>query len=378
MKIVVVSHSSVVGLYQQKLALMRRKSDDEISLITPLSWREGGREVIAETRRYPELDVTPLRVHWHNRLNRHFYSWRTMKEYFRIRRPDLVFVEEEPWSFCAMQMRHFCRSNAVPYVFFTWENIRRRYNLVQEYIFRNVLGSAAAAVAGSWDTAEIVRGRSFEKPILIQPQYGVDPTIFYRKAASRFRDGWRVSGPVIGFAGRLVAEKGIDLFLKAFDALTVSATCVIAGSGPEFNSLKEYAVRLRRAQDIYFIGPVPHDQIPDFLSALDIIVLPSRTTLTWKEQFGRILIEAMACEVCTVGSDSGAIPAVIGTSGWIYQENDLRALTKILEDLCSDGEERKRFAAAGRSRVLEHFTNDILAQRLHNFFHQILEHRSTG
>jgi glycosyltransferase involved in cell wall biosynthesis len=178
---------------------------------------------------------------------------------------------------------------------------------------------------------------------------------------------------VIGYVGRLVPEKGVDLFLKAFDMLTVPAICVIAGDGPEFTSLKEYAARLRRTHDIYFIGAVPFDQIPELLSALDILVLPSRTTLTWKEQFGRILVEAMACGVCTVGSDSGAIPAVIGTSGWIYQENNPHALKKILEDLCKDEDERNHLALEGRSRVLEHFTNDILAQRLHDFFSQVLE-----
>lgn len=372
MNIVVISHSSVVGLYQQKLALMHQRYDDEISLITPPSWNEGGHEVIAEVHHYPELNVTPLPVHWPGRLNRHYYSWRALRNYLRRRHPDLIYIEEEPRSLCAYQTYLFCRSNNIPYVFYTWENIERKYRLIHEIIFRHVRRSAAAAVVGSWDAAEILRRRSFTKPMLIQPQYGVDPDIFYRRETSRFKEGWRVSGPVIGYAGRLVPEKRVDLFLHAFEKLSFRATCVIAGDGPEFNPLKELAARLQRTQDIYFIGSVPYDQMPEFLSALDILVLPSQTTSIWKEQFGRVLIEAMACGVCAVGSDSGAIPAVIGNAGWIFQENDAHALTKILNDLVVDGEERKRMADEGRARVLEHFSNAILAHRLHEFFVQVV------
>ncbi|MGD0339318.1 MAG: glycosyltransferase [Bacteroidota bacterium] len=371
MNIVVISHSSVVGLYQQKLAMMHRQYHDKLSLITPPSWTEGGREVIAEIHCYPELNVTPLPVHWPNKLNRHYYLWKELWKHLRQQRPDLIYIEEEPRSLCAFQAHLFCRSNNIPYVFYTWENIARKYNLIHAMLFRIVRRSAAAAVVGSWDAAEILRRRSFKAPMLIQPQYGVDPALFYRRTTSRFKEGWRVSGPVVGYAGRLIPEKGVSLLLQAFEKLTIPATCVIAGGGPELNSLKEFAARLRRAQDIYFIGPVPHEQMPELLSALDIIVLPSRTTATWKEQFGRILIEAMACEVCAVGSDSGAIPAVIGTAGWIFKENDAHALQKILYDLIVNEEERKRLAEEGRARVLEHFTNAIFAKQLHEFFMQV-------
>lgn len=372
MNIAVISHSSVVGIYRHKLALMHMYSGDTISLITPLSWKEAGHEVQAEVGKYPGVTLTPMPVYWSGRLNRHFYSWNALWHHLHHLNPDLIYIEEEPRSLCSYQVHLFCRANHIPYVFYTWENIDRKYHLIQEFVFRRILESAAAAVVGSWDAAEILRRRLFTKPMLIQPQYGIDPGLFYRRESSRFREGWRVSGPVIGYAGRLTPEKGVDLLLHAFEKLQVSATCVIAGGGAELKSLKDIAARMRRAQDIYFIGPVPHEQMPEFLSALDIIVLPSRTTQTWKEQFGRILVEAMACSVCVVGSDSGAIPSVVGTAGWIFRENDGQALTKILQDLVSDKQEQQRMAKEGRSRVLEHFTNEILARRLHDFLMQVV------
>ncbi len=367
MNITVISHSCVVGSYQDKLALMAERYGDGITLITPPSWREGGRDVAAETRRYPAITVAPVPVRWPGHLNRHTYPLRILRKLFERSRPDVVYIEEEPRSLCALRVRRLCRAMNLPYVFFTWENIDRRFSFVHEWIMARVFRSAAGAVAGSWEASEILRRRSFDRPTLIQPQHGVDPSVFCRRPASRFREGWRTEGPVIGYAGRLVPEKGIDTLLSAFDRLTQPATCVIAGNGPEFGLLKQFAARTKRARDIYFLGSIPHEQMPELLSAFDILVLPSRTTPRWKEQFGRVLVEAMACGVCVVGSDSGAIPSVIGSAGWVFRENNVSTLTTILSDLVSDGGERRRLAEDGRTRVCGHFANEILAQKLHEF-----------
>ena len=64
-----------------------------------------------------------------------------------------------------------------------------------------------------------------------------------------------------------------------------------------------------------FLGYVPHEDVPSYLAHLDLVVLPSETQPNWKEQFGRILIEAMACGTPVLGSDLAEIPSVIRTTG---------------------------------------------------------------
>ena len=73
---------------------------------------------------------------------------------------------------------------------------------------------------------------------------------------------------------------------------------------------------------------MPSTEVPAVLRALDVLVLPSLTTPSWKEQFGRVLQEAMACAIPVVGSDSGEIPHVIGDAGLVTPEGDAAALRR--------------------------------------------------
>jgi glycosyltransferase involved in cell wall biosynthesis len=94
-----------------------------------------------------------------------------------------------------------------------------------------------------------------------------------------------------------------------------------------------------------------------------VLALPSRTLPNWKEQFGRILVEAMACGVVVVGSDSGEIPNVIGEAGLVFPEDDKEALQAHLTRLIGDAGLRRRLAQAGRERVLENYTQAQIASQ---------------
>jgi glycosyltransferase involved in cell wall biosynthesis len=98
-----------------------------------------------------------------------------------------------------------------------------------------------------------------------------------------------------------------------------------------------------------------------FYRELDVLVVPSRTRHNWKEQFGRVIIEAMACCVPVIGSDSGAIPGVIGDGGLIFPEDDSAALSDCLQTLMHDEGLRCQLAEKGRARVLENYTHAQVA-----------------
>ena len=117
------------------------------------------------------------------------------------------------------------------------------------------------------------------------------------------------------------------------------------------------------ADRIDFTGVLRSGDMPAFYRSLDAFVLPSRTTSSWKEQFGRVLVEAMACGVPVIGSRSGEIPRVIGDAGLIFPEGDVAALQVQLARLQSSPELRRALAAQGRARVLAHFTMAQIAQQ---------------
>ena len=102
--------------------------------------------------------------------------------------------------------------------------------------------------------------------------------------------------------------------------------------------------------------------MPQRLRELDALVLPARTQANWREQFGRVLVEAMACGVPVVGSTCGEIPGVIGDAGLVVPEGDVAALADALRRLRDDHQLRADLGGRGRARVLEHFTHAHVAQ----------------
>jgi glycosyltransferase involved in cell wall biosynthesis len=117
---------------------------------------------------------------------------------------------------------------------------------------------------------------------------------------------------------------------------------------------------------------MPYASLPSALNALDVLILPSRTTPHWKEQFGRVLIEAGACGVPVIGSDSGAIPEVIGEAGLIFPEGRVTALVEAIRRLRENEAMRKRMGAAGRRRAETLFSWEAVAAQMAAIYRTML------
>jgi glycosyltransferase involved in cell wall biosynthesis len=167
---------------------------------------------------------------------------------------------------------------------------------------------------------------------------------------------------VVGYVGRLIKEKGIDDLISANNVIMssqveVRTRLLFVGDGPEKRRLAELA------PDVIVVSPGGVLATVPYYRAMDVLVLPSRTQGHWKEQFGRVLIEAMSSAVPVIGSDSGAIPEVVGDAGLIFPEGDVKQLVKHLRMLADDRELRLKLSERGLQRVNEHFTAARIAQQ---------------
>src|SRR5581483_686430 len=152
-------------------------------------------------------------------------------------------------------------------------------------------------------------------------------------------------GFVVGFAGRLVEEKGLWVLCDAFERLPSDATLLLTGQGPLEAEIRARS-QARGWGSRLTITSAPSVRMADVYNRMDCLVLPSLTTRAWKEQFGRAAVEAMACEVPVIGSDSGEIPNVVGEAGLIVPEGDVARLAGALERLRSSPAERETLGRA--------------------------------
>jgi len=151
---------------------------------------------------------------------------------------------------------------------------------------------------------------------------------------------------------------------------------VFAGSGDFQPRLEARAREMGKTGQVQFLPARPLEELAEVMNAFDALVLPSWTVPTWKEQFGRVIIEAHACETPVIGSDSGAIPEVVGDGGLIYPERDPRALARAIMELKEDEERRRKLGALGRRQAEENFTWEKVALQMREVYRALSAPRS--
>ena len=376
-----VSKALVVGAYQRKVEELAEEADIALTVIVPPSWREGRnleRLDRGHTQGY-DLIVAPLA--FNGQFHLHFYP--TLGRLLRQLRPDILHMDEEPYNLATWLALRQGQAVGARCLFFTWQNLVRRFPPPFDHFERASFHRASHAIAGNPTAAEVLRIKGYRGPVTVIPQFGVDPNIFSPRPVdahppTQNSDPWsfvlRPSSFTIGYAGRLVPEKGLDVLLAACAALppALDWTLNLLGDGPERGRLADTARELGIDGRVRFLGRVPSTQAAQFYRTLDVLVLPSLSRPNWVEQFGRVLTEAMACGVPVIGSRSGEIPWVVGDAGLIFPEGDAGALASILSGLAGDPAQRAALAAAGRTRVLSHFTQAQVAAETAAVYREML------
>jgi glycosyltransferase involved in cell wall biosynthesis len=149
-------------------------------------------------------------------------------------------------------------------------------------------------------------------------------------------------------------------------------TLLLVGGGDYKSDLAALANRLGIQERVCFVEAVPHAHMPDYFNCMDAFVLPSLTTAQWREQFGQVLAQSMACQVPVIGSSSAEIPHVIGDAGLVVPEGNSDALRDAIARLMDDVALRERLSQLGRQRVLAHYSDERIAARMRDFFEQVI------
>ncbi len=365
MRAILVSHAYIDPAARGKLRALAGLGLS-VAVAVPERWipREAAAALKAEWGTDAGVRIAPIPIRGQGPGQPGVWRRGPLKRLFTDFRPDVIQIEEEPWTPIATTVAGLAHSLKVRTALFGASSLPERLSPLAQWRRRRTLGRVHGLLgANRGAVAQLTRFRE-GIPAAVMPQAGTTPPLDLSRDRSDTLS--------IGFVGRLVPEKGLDLLFRACVKLAGRWHLTVVGSGPAQEELEALAEKLGIAARISWMGALPLSELAALWPRLDCLVIPSRTTSRWVETFHLPLIQAMGHGVTIVGADSGALPELIDTAGLVVPENDVPALTAALQHLNDSPRERERFGREGRLRVISEYTDDAVARRTLEFWERLL------
>jgi len=374
---VLMIHHALVTLSNHRLPeLLAARPGVQLTVLTPHWWDEESRRVAQEKTYDPHYKIRQAPAATFGKARPNLFAFRQgLGATLRRVRPEIVDCYEEPFSLVMGQVLSRLRLHAVgaKLMFYSAQNIRKQYplpfRLIEQWAFRR----AAYANVCCTEAGEVLRGKGYQHTLKRIP-LAADHNVFKPMPAARAEVRAKLGlqeRRVVGFLGRLDRDKGVQDVIAALQQLPADTVALLVGGGAQ----AEFAAQAQAAglgERVRFTGAVARTEAASYLNAMDVLAVPSRTTPHWKEQFGRIIVEAFMCGVPVVGSDSGAIPEVVSDSGLIFPEGDVAALAAACTRLLDDAAATAKLTELARYRALAEFTWERVAEQRYRVYEEMM------
>jgi len=379
-KLAVVSHALVQEICQKRWRILAEDYPVDVSLVVPSVWRSRWlrKEMIFRPRPVAEdhfkvmtLPTTTTR-YWGKYL---FYS-RDLG--LRTIQPDIIYVIQEEMLWIHQQVI-FCRNRWSPpakMMFFSMNALgvpQKRWD--QRWRWEQVRKNYDAGLGHYPGCLQSLKTAGFDKPFFMQTQIGIDEGVYAPdekdRAIMRKQLGLN-DFFVIGYAGRLTKDKGLDVLLQALSDVGGEWKLLLVGDGNYRKEIECFFAERGWTDRLVLAGPVGQTEVARYLRAIDCFVLGSRTRSYWLDTFPNSLVQAMACGVAVIGSDSAAIPWIIRDAGCLVPEGDPHRLGLAINRYAEDTARRVLDAQKARQRAVRLAGMKSLSQTFYDILQQIL------
>ncbi len=372
MKILYIEHAAVYPEEMKKYDHLAGHAGAEIKLIKPSNWNDPYRNESKDHREH-RYEIISAPVIFPGYRHRSFFL-KKIAPVIRKFKPDIIHLFDEANTMFALQAcmlkRVYCPDAKLCFDNFQnilYDRVPYRFGFIYDYAEQQLFRHADAATVRYEGSYEFLRHRGFKGPIRIIP-WGTD--------IDWFRPQNRPDGDgvfTLGYVGRIEEDKGIYLLLRALAELGVTSRLMIVGKGVQADMEKMFSLidSLGLTSRIDYRGYVNQKELPQLYAQMDCLVVPTITRNRCKEQFGRVVVEAMACGVAVIGSRSGAIPYLISDSGIVCEENNIADLAAKIDDLAQHPHKRKELGKKGRQRVETCYSWAGFGRQCHAFYKEL-------
>ena len=365
MKIFVIGHNFVLAEnHKQIKCLLEQDPALQVKLLAPPWWHENTRKIREEKSEDNTYQIIKGQTLFTGNNTLYFYLNKLLVSLLSFK-PDLIEIFEEPWSLSVLQLvilKKILRLKA-KIVCYSAQNIYKKlpfpFNFIEKFNFKNIQGIHVC----SQEVEDVLKQKTYNGQVR-NLGLGLDTDTFSYKP--------KPAGKTLqlGYAGRLVEAKGVFDLLTAMISLD-DAVLTICGSGPDEKLIKEHIKNYHLEKKVILKGPLQLPELINFYHCLDLLVVPSKTTAGWKEQFGRIIIEAFACGTTTLGSNSGSIPEITRDYGLIFEEGNIQDMLDKIADFKKNRETWQNKKPAARQYVLDCFSWPMLAKKYYEFYTEV-------
>ncbi|AKG22587.1 hormogonium polysaccharide biosynthesis glycosyltransferase HpsO [Calothrix sp. 336/3] len=388
MKILVASHTYIVDLNCEKLrALSRLQTDTQVTVVVPKKWRPGGVQnkiIYSQFKDEGNFRIVPI-SNWSENHQGLLTFGADLIGLLKDFHPDIIQVEQgsRGLAYAEMITLNKLLGLKAKNIFFTWWNLPYNLKFPISLLEKYNLNNSDGIISGNQDGADILRQQGYTKPIKVMPQLGVDENIFKPQHQPDLAKQLGINSEdfVVGFVGRFVPEKGLITLLNALTKIKdKSWKLLLLGRGELREQIIKISLEAGLQDRLILLESVPHDEVAKYINLMSTLVLPSETTykfktltsVGWKEQFGHVLIEAMASQIPVIGSDSGEIPYVIKDVGLVFPEGDAEALSGCISRLIDDRDFAQSLGQMGYQKAMAKYTNIALAKQQLEFYQELI------
>ncbi len=369
-KLLSIGHSYVVALNRRLVDEISRLGQDhwQVSVVAPRFMETDLRPLILEPAPEDLYHLESVSVYLSKQIHTMFYEWRLRE--ILSQGWDIVHCWEEPYIAAGAEVACFTPEHT-PLIYRTAQSYNKQYPFPFNWLESYSMKRATGWICSGKTVAEALQTRpGYNLPMQLIP-LGVDLNHFYPNLEARNKTrrllSWDELGPpVIGYLGRLVPEKGLELLMRVLDRLAIPWRALFVGTGVMEPQLRAWGQKYPGRVQI--CTEVRHAEVCNYLNAMDVLCAPSQTLPNWREQFGRMLIEAFACGIPVLGSDSGEIPNVLAGVGQVVGEKDEDGWVRGLENLLESPELQQTYIQQGLEQVHQTYAWPVVAKQYMQFF----------